>query len=32
LYDEIIGGIPLGKYILISSQEGCGKTTLMVQL
>lgn len=32
LYDEIIGGIPLGKYILISSQEGQGKTTLMVQL
>lgn len=32
LYDEIIGGIPIGKYILISSQEGQGKTTLMVQL
>jgi hypothetical protein len=22
LYDEIIGGIPLGKYILISSRPG----------
>lgn len=32
LYDEIIGGIPLGKYILISSKPGQGKTTLMVQL
>ena len=32
LYDEIIGGIPKGKYILISSEPGQGKTTLLVQL
>ncbi len=32
LYDEIIGGIPVGRYILISSEPGQGKTTLMVQI
>lgn len=32
LYDEIIGGIPVGRYILISSPPGTGKTTLMVQI
>lgn len=32
LYDEIIGGIPLGTIVNISSQAGAGKTTLMVQL
>lgn len=32
LYDEIIGGIPLGKMVSIQSSEGVGKTTLLVML
>lgn len=32
LYDEIIGGIPIGRIVAISAPPGAGKTTLMVQL
>ena len=32
LYNEIIGGIPLGTIISIQSEPGSGKTTLMAQI
>ncbi|NLU11569.1 MAG: hypothetical protein GXW90_11735, partial [Tepidanaerobacter acetatoxydans] len=32
LFDKIIGGVPIGTIISISSPPGVGKTTLLIQI